>query len=74
METTTFEIAISKARELPEEAREQLGRNILFQIDKAKRLRADLQIGIDQLDAGEGTAIDIADVIQKARRCYGESV
>jgi len=65
METTAFEIAISKAQELPEETREQLGRDVLFQIEKLERLRADLQVGIDQLNAGQGNELTSTRLFRK---------
>jgi hypothetical protein len=69
---TAFEVAVRKAKELPKETREQIGRDVLLRIDKLERLRADLQIGIDQLDAGEGSEIDITDIIIRAHRQHGQ--
>jgi hypothetical protein len=68
---TAFEVAVRKAKELPAETREQIGRDVLLRIEKLERLRADLQIGIDQLDAGQGSAIDITDIIIRAHRQHG---
>jgi hypothetical protein len=72
MNTTALDIAISKAQALPEAAQEQIGRDVLLRIEKLEQLRADLQIGIDELDAGKGTVIDMADVKARARGDHGE--
>jgi hypothetical protein len=64
----TLELAISKAAELPEAAQEQLGREILERLDALAELRAELSIGIRELDAGLGEPLDIEDVIAEARR------
>lgn len=63
-----LEIAISKAAELPEAAQEQLGREMLERIDALAELRAAVEIGLRQLDAGEGKELDIEEVIGRARR------
>jgi hypothetical protein len=72
MNSTALDLAITKAQALPEATREQIGRDVLLRIEKLERLRADLQIGIKQLDAGRGREIDIERIIRKARRHHGE--
>jgi hypothetical protein len=64
----TLEIAISKAAELPEAAQEQLGREMLERIDALAELRAAIEVGVSQLDAGEAKELDIEEVIRQARR------
>ena len=64
----TLELAIAKAVELPEAAQEQLGREILERIDVLADLRAELEIGVREFDAGLGEPLDIEDVIAQARR------
>src|SRR5439155_13187434 len=49
----TLEIAIAKAAELSDAAQEQLGRDMLERIDSLAELRAALEVGVRQLDAGE---------------------
>jgi hypothetical protein len=61
----TLELAISKAAALPEAAQEQLGRELLDRIEGLNQLRADLEVGIAQLDAGMGRELDIEDVIKR---------
>ncbi len=68
----TLEIAIFKAAELSEAAQEQLGRQMLERIASLAELRAALEIGVRQLDAGEGKELDIEEVIGRARAaCNG---
>jgi hypothetical protein len=66
-----LELALTKAAALPETAQEQLGRELLERIDMLSQLRADIQIGLNELDAGLGTEIQIADVIGQARNEHG---
>jgi hypothetical protein len=61
----TLELAISKAAELSEAAQEQLGRELLDRIERLTQLRAELDVGIAQLDAGMGRELDIEDVIKR---------
>lgn len=73
MKTNALDVAITKAQSLPEETREQIGRDVLLRIEKLEQLRADLQLGIDQLDAGQGTEIAIGEIISRARREHGKA-
>jgi hypothetical protein len=63
----TLELAIAKAASLPEAAQEQLGRELLERIETLAELRAEIEIGVRELDAGLGEDIDIEDVIRQAR-------
>jgi hypothetical protein len=63
----TLEIAISKVAALPEAAQEQLGREILERVETLTQLRADIDAGIRELDAGLGGDLDIEDIIRQAR-------
>ena len=63
----TLELAISKASNLPAEAQEQLGRELLERIDTLQRVRAEVEVGIRELDAGLGEELDIEDTIRQAR-------
>ena len=62
----TLQIAFSKVASLPEAAQEQLGRELLERIDTLMQLRAEIDLGIHELDAGLGTPLDIEDVIRQA--------
>jgi hypothetical protein len=72
MKTKTLDLAISKVTKLPPELQEQLGREVLLRIKSLEQLRAELQVGIDELDAGNGAKIDIEEIIGNARRQHGE--
>lgn len=69
----SLKIAISKAANLPEAAQEQLGREILERIDALTELRTSIEVGVRQLDAGEGKELDIEEVIRRARREHGKA-
>jgi hypothetical protein len=66
----TLELAIAKAASLPEAAQEQLGRELLERIETLAELRAEIDIGIQELDTGLGEELDIEDVIRQARAKY----
>ncbi|TMJ28557.1 MAG: hypothetical protein E6G84_12595 [Alphaproteobacteria bacterium] len=67
----TLELAISKASELPEAAQEQLGRELLERIDTLAKLRAEIEIGLQQLDEGRGEELDLEALLRQARRDHG---
>ena len=68
----TLELAIAKAASLPEAAQEQLGRELLDRIASLAELRAEIEIGIRELDAGLGEELDIEAVIRQARAEHGK--
>ena len=68
----TLELAITKAAALPEAAQEQLGRELLERIETLEELRGEIEIGIREIDAGEGKELDIEDVIRHAREEYAQ--
>jgi hypothetical protein len=55
----TLELAMAKLAELPEPAQEALGRNLLRQIDALAELRADIEVGVRELEAGLGRPLDL---------------
>lgn len=63
----TLELAVSKAAELPEAAQEQLGRELLRKIEALNKLRAEVEIGIRELDAGLGREIELEEFLRLAR-------
>ena len=69
----TLEIAMTKAADLPEAAQERLGRDLLERIDQLARLRADVQLGLAELDAGLGEELDIEDLIRELHNEHGQS-
>jgi hypothetical protein len=62
----TFELAITKVANLPEAAQEQLGRELLERIEALERLRAEIESGVRELDAGLGEELDIEGMIRQA--------
>ncbi len=65
--TSTLRLAMEKAAQLPEAAQEQIGLELLDRIAALEELRAEIQIGIDQLDAGLGEPLDVEDVKRRGR-------
>lgn len=63
----TLELALAKVSKLPDEAQERLGLELLDRLATLERLRADLDIGIKELDAGLGAPLDIEDVIRRGK-------
>jgi hypothetical protein len=61
----TFEIAISKVAALPEATQEQLGRELLERIETLKNLRAEIEVGIGELDAGLGEELDVEGLLRQ---------
>ena len=64
----TLELAIAKASKLPEPVQEQLGRELLERLDILAQLRAEIEAGVRELDAGQGERLDIEEVIAQARK------
>ena len=67
----TLELAMAKAANLSEAAQEQLGRELLERIDSLTELRAEIDAGLNELDAGCGQELDVEDVIRDARKAHG---
>jgi hypothetical protein len=64
---TALKLAMEKAADLPEAAQEQLGRELLERIDALTQLRAEVEIGIRELDAGLGEELDIEKLVEQLR-------
>src|SRR5947207_15594927 len=62
-----LELAIAKAVALLEAAQEQLGHELLERIEVLQDLRAEIELGIQELDAGLGEELDVEDIIKQAR-------
>jgi hypothetical protein len=62
---TALKLAIAKAAELSEAAQEQLGRELLDRIEMLTQLRAEIDVGIRELDAGLGEELDIEKLIDE---------
>jgi hypothetical protein len=64
----TSTLAVAKAAELPEADQERIGGELLGYIEALAKLRAELQIGIDELDAGLGQEIDAEEPLAELHR------
>jgi hypothetical protein len=73
MTAKTLEIAMHKASALPAAAQEKIGRDVLESVERLARLRAEVEIGIRELDAGLGEELQMSDVIKQARKEYARN-
>ena len=58
-----LELAMMRAAALPEAAQEELGRELLERIARFNELRAAVEVGVHELDAGQGEEFDIEELI-----------
>lgn len=63
--TSTLELAIAKISQLPEEAQDQIGLELLDRMAALERLRAELDIGIREADAGLAKPLDFDVLIKR---------
>jgi hypothetical protein len=56
---TALKLAMAKAADLPEAAQEQLGRELLERIETLTQLRAEIDVGVKELDVGLGEELDV---------------
>ena len=63
--TKALELAMAKASQLPEPAQEALGREMLERIEALATLRAELQVGLDQLDSCLGEELDLEEMLRE---------
>jgi hypothetical protein len=63
----TLEVAMAKAGELPEAVQELISRELVERLDALSRLRAEIEVGIRELDAVQGEPPDIEEVIRQVR-------
>jgi hypothetical protein len=67
----TLELAMAKAAALPEAAQEALGRDLLERIDALAALRAEIDRGLADLDAGGGREIDFDVLLKELHEDHG---
>jgi hypothetical protein len=63
----TLELALSKVSELPEDTQERIGLELLDRLAAIEHLRAEIDLGIKELDAGLGHPLDVEDVIRRGK-------
>lgn len=73
MTTKTLKLAMDKAAALPQQAQEEIAREVLERVNTMEHTRAALKVGIQQLDAGLGQPVHISDVLARARRDHGST-
>jgi hypothetical protein len=61
----TLEQAIAEISRLPEADQEQIGRKLLSHVEKLGALRTEIDRGLESLDAGRGTAVDMEDLLRR---------
>ena len=64
----TLEQAIAEVERLPAEDQEQIARTLLSHVEKLRALRAEIDMGIRSLDAGQGRESSIEDFIRQKTR------
>jgi hypothetical protein len=64
----TLEKAIVEVGQLSDADQEEIGRKVLTHIEKLQRLRADIDRGIQSLDAGQGKELDVEKLIARKNR------
>jgi hypothetical protein len=65
-----LELAMAKAANLSEAAQEELGLELLERIDELAQLRAEIEIGLRDLEAGRVEELDIEELVQELRDEY----
>jgi hypothetical protein len=63
--TDTLALAIEKASRLSEAAQDRIGLELLEQIAALEAFRAEIQIGIDEADAGLTQELDIETLLRE---------
>jgi hypothetical protein len=65
--TKALKEALAEVERLPEADQEIIGRQVLTHVEKIRMLRADIDAGLQALDAGHGQELDVNDAIAVAR-------
>ena len=68
----TLELAISKVAALPEAAQEALGKDLLERIEALAALRAEIDAGLADLDAGRSREIDFDSFLRELHEEYAK--
>jgi hypothetical protein len=63
--------AMEEISNLPEADQEKIGRELLSHLEKLRRLRVEIDKGVQSLDAGRGKALDIEDFLRDANARHG---
>ena len=63
--TSTLELAIARAARLPKAAQERIGLEMLDRILALEELRAEIQIGLDEANAGLTEELDVEQFLKE---------
>jgi len=63
--------AMDEISNLPEADQENIGRELLSHLEKLRRLRVEIDKGIDSLDAGHGKSLDIEAFLRDVNARHG---
>jgi len=63
--------AMEEISNLPEADQEKIGRELLSHLEKLRRLRVEIDKGIQSLDAGRGKALDIEGFLRDVNARHG---
>ena len=67
----TLEQAIAQISRLPDADQENIGRRLLSHVEKLNSLRGEIDRGINSLDAGKGSDLNIEDFLRKKNSSHG---
>ena len=67
----TLEQAIAQISRLPDADQEQIGRKLLSHVEKLTALRDEIDKGVQSLDAGKGSALNMEDFLREKNSRHG---
>ena len=62
---TVLREAIAKGEALPEAEQDRIARELIDYLNKLSSVRAEVEVGIRQLDAGEGRELDVNEFLRE---------
>lgn len=67
----TLEQAMAQISRLPDADQEKIGRRLLSHVEKLNSLRGEIAKGVNSLDAGKGSALNIEDFLRDKNSRHG---
>jgi predicted transcriptional regulator len=67
---TKLQQALEKIAALPQAAQDDIAEQLLRQVKRVQRLRAEILKGLESLDRGRYTELDAQEIIKQARAAY----
>jgi len=67
----TLEQAIAQISRLPDADQEQIGRKLLAHVEKLRAIRTEIDKGMQSLDEGKGSALDMEDFLRDKNSRHG---